>query len=106
VVAPLDLPVEMLPVTRGIIAGTLDSIPQLGPTAHLCGVLSAWAALDVLAGRRLRHKVLVDIPNVLRPRRVRLTQSLARLAGIVRLKLFLDRTLRRARKSQGMAGAG
>lgn len=106
VVSPLDLPIEMLPVTKGIIAGTQDSIPQLGPTAYLFGVLSAWAALDAIAGRPLRHKVLIDIPDLLRPRSVRLKQTLVRLVGIIRLKFFLDRTLRKAVKAERMAGAG
>lgn len=106
VVSPLDLPAEMLPVTRQMIAGTLSSIPQLGPTAYQFGVLSAWAALDVLAGRPLRHKVLVDIPGVLRPASVRWRMAVGRVIGIVKLKWFLTTTMRKASRSQGLeAGA-
>ncbi len=99
VVSPLDLPLEMLPVTRAMIDGTQDSIPQLGPTANLFGVLSAWAVLDVLAGRPVRHKVRVDIPGLLRPKHTVWKTFLIRLAGIVRLKLHLEKAMRQGRKS-------
>jgi len=95
VISPLDLPIEMLPVTRKMIAGELDSIPQLGPTATQFGVLSAWAVLDALAGRPLRHRVLIDIPGVLRPWSERCRQFLSRIVGIVRLKLYLNRTMKK-----------
>src|SRR5690606_26070242 len=81
---------------RKMIAGELDSIPQLGPTASLFGVFSAWAVLDALAGRPLRHRVLIDIPEVLRPRSERWRQFFSRIVGIVRLKLFLNQTMKRA----------
>lgn len=103
VVSPLDLPAEMLPVTRQLIAGTLPSIPQLGPTANQFGVLSAWAALDVLAGRQVRHKVLVDIPDLLRPPVARWRMTAGRLIEIVRLKWFLTTTLRKASQERRLA---
>lgn len=96
VISPLDLPIEMLPVTRQMIAGELESIPQLGPTATQFGVLSAWAVLDAIAGRPLRHRVLIDIPGVLRPTGERWKQFLSRIVGIVRLKLYLNRSMKQA----------
>lgn len=106
VVSPLDLPAEMLPVTRQMIAGTLSSIPQLGPTACQFGVLSAWAALDVLSGRPLRHKVLIDIPHELRPASVRWRMAVGRIIGIIRLKWFLTTTMRKSSRASSLeAGA-
>lgn len=103
VVHPLDLPIEMLPVIRAMIAGTQSSIPQLGPTAQLFGVLSAWTVLDVLGGRPVRHKVLVDIPGLLRPRRANWYQAVARVFEIIRLKLYLNRTMKQTRGSRRTA---
>ena len=98
VVSPLDLPIEMLPVTRAMIQGTQQSIPQLGPTAGLFGVLSAWAVLDVLAGRPVRHKIKVDIPNLLRPKVAICKAFFTRIVGIVKLKLYLEGKMREQRR--------
>lgn len=98
VISPLDLPLEMLPVTKAMIQGTQGSIPQLGPTATLFGVLSAWAALDVLAGRPVRHKIRIDIPASLRPRSENGIKTFRRLAGIIKLKLILNKTKSDSRK--------
>lgn len=99
VISPLDLPLEMLPVTRAMIDGELESIPQLGPTANLFGVLSAWAALDALADRPLRHKIRVDIPDLLRPPSNRWKVAIQRVVGIIRLKLYLNRRLRENKRA-------
>ncbi len=109
VISPLDLPIEMLPVTRALIQGNQGSIPQLGPTASLFGVLSAWAALDVLAGRSVRHKTIIDIPNVLRPKRLSLALRFTRIVGIVKLRLLLSKVTRekkRMKAQQSTDGVG
>jgi len=106
VVSPLDLPLEMLPVTGAMIRGTQASIPQLGPTAALFGVLSAWAVLDVLAGRPVRRKVRIDIPDSLRPRHVSWMKQFARLTGILKLKLILNKTIRTNKKACSPAPEG
>jgi tRNA threonylcarbamoyladenosine dehydratase len=92
VISPLDLPIEMLPVTGSMIRGSKASIPQLGPTAELFGVLSSWAALDILAGRPVRKKVLIDIPDVFRPVGTSVISGFNRIIGIIKLKLLLNKT--------------
>jgi hypothetical protein len=62
-IAPLDMPAEMLGYTEASIAGTAGPAPQLAPTANLFGVLAAWATLDFACGRPLRRSVRVDVPG-------------------------------------------
>ncbi|WP_027086855.1 ThiF family adenylyltransferase [Cohnella panacarvi] len=95
VIAPLHLPIEMLPVLESMIRGKQKSIPQMGPTAELYGVLSSWAALDLLVGRPVREKVLVDIPGLLRPSRLTSKLALKRIWGIVKLKRLLQQETRK-----------
>jgi tRNA threonylcarbamoyladenosine dehydratase len=95
VISPLDIPKEMLPVTDSLIRGSQISIPQLGPTAELFGVLSSWAALDLLSGRPVRKKIRIDIPDVLRPLSTSTTIGIKRLWGIIQIKALLIRTTKR-----------
>ncbi|CAH1216261.1 hypothetical protein PAECIP111893_04085 [Paenibacillus plantiphilus] len=100
VISPLDLPIEMLPVTQSMIEGSQESIPQLGPTASLFGVLSAWAVLDLLSGRPVRHKISIDIPGALRPKGKSLILGYKRIVGIVKLKLLLNKVTKAQKRSR------
>jgi hypothetical protein len=94
-VAPLDIPRELLTYTEAMIRGHAGSPPQLAPTADQFGVLAAWMVLDFAAGRPVRRRVKVAIPDLVMPRRRRLANEAARLAELARVKVLLETTRRR-----------
>jgi hypothetical protein len=102
-VDPLDVPREMLAHAEAMIRGQAGSAPQLAPTADQFGVLAAWMVLDFAAGRPVRRRVKVAIPDLVMPRGRRLANETARMAQLARVKFLLESTRRRAR-AQARAG--
>ncbi|MGH3154724.1 MAG: ThiF family adenylyltransferase, partial [Streptosporangiaceae bacterium] len=96
-VSPLDVPRELLAYSEAMIRGQAGSPPQLAPTADQFGVLAAWMILDFAAGRPVRKRIKVAIPDLVMPRRRRLTNETARLAELARVKILLETTKRRQR---------
>ncbi|MGL4522033.1 MAG: ThiF family adenylyltransferase [Bacilli bacterium] len=94
VISPLDLPIEMIPVTEKMINSPEASIPQLGPTAELFSVLSSWAAYDIIAGRKIKKRLRIDIPYKLRRKRDILYMEVVKIFGIIRLKMLLQKKLK------------
>jgi hypothetical protein len=79
------LPLEIIPVLRSQIRGETTGFPQIVYTCHLFGVLATRAVLDVLAGRPVRPKTLIDVNDVLRPASARARVFIARLFGLLQL---------------------
>jgi hypothetical protein len=94
-VSPLDVPRELLAYSEAMIRGQAGSPPQLAPTADQFGVLAAWMVLDFAAGRPVRRRVKVAIPDLVMPRRRRVTNEAARLVQLARVKYLLESTRRR-----------
>jgi tRNA threonylcarbamoyladenosine dehydratase len=94
-VSPLDVPRELLAYSEAMIRGQAGSPPQLAPTADQFGVLAAWMVLDFAAGRPVRKRVKVAIPDLVMPRRRRLTNEAARVVELARVKYLLESTRRR-----------
>jgi hypothetical protein len=79
------LPFEIIPVLRSLIRGESSGFPQIVYTCHLFGVLATRAVLDVLAGRPVRAKTMVDVNDILRPTGERARVFVARLRGLLEL---------------------
>ena len=94
-VSPLDVPRELLAYSEAMIRGQVGSPPQLAPTADQFGVLAAWMVLDFAAGRPVRKRVKVAIPDLVMPRRRRVSNETARLVELARVKYLLETTRRR-----------
>jgi hypothetical protein len=94
-VSPLDVPRELLAYSEAMIRGQAGSPPQLAPTADQFGVLAAWMVLDFAAGRPVRRRVKVAIPDLVMPRRRRLTNEAARVVELARVKYLLESARRR-----------
>ena len=90
------LPNEIIPVMSKMIRGEISGFPQIVYTCHLFGVLATRAVLDLLAGRPVRSKTLVDVDDVLRPERERVRVFVQRVRGL----LQLNGEFRRSRRSQ------
>jgi hypothetical protein len=103
-VDPLDVPTEMLAYAEAMIRGQAGSPPQLAPTADQFGVLAAWMVLDFAAGRPVRRRVKVAIPDLVTPRGRRVAGQAARLARLVRVKVLLETQRRRATAAGPAAG--
>ncbi len=104
-VDPLDVPRELLSYTEAMIRGEAGSPPQLAPAADQFGVLAAWIVLDVAAGRPVRKRVKVAIPDLVRPRSRQVASETARMFQLARVKFLLEASKRRA-KAQTRAGGG
>jgi hypothetical protein len=102
-VDPLDVPREMLAHAEAMIRGQAGSAPQLAPTADQFGVLAAWMVLDFAAGRPVRRRVKVAIPDLVMPRGRRVANETARMVQLARVKFLLESTRRRA-AAQARAG--
>ena len=87
------LPYEIIPVLRDQIRGDRSGLPQVVYTCHLFGVLATRAVVDLLAGRPVRSRTLVDVNDVLRPNGERARVFLARIRGL----LDLNRQFKRSR---------
>jgi tRNA threonylcarbamoyladenosine dehydratase len=94
-VSPLDVPREMIAYSEAMIRGQAGSPPQLAPTADQFGVLAAWMVLDFAAGRPVRRRVKVAIPDLVMPRGRRVANEAARAVELARIKLLLETTRRR-----------
>jgi len=90
------LPLEIIPVLRSQIRGESSGFPQIVYTCHLFGVLATRAVLDVLAGRPVRQKTLVDVDDVLRPAGERARVFLKRVRGLLQLNGEFRRSKSRA----------
>ena len=95
-VRPLDVPRELLTYTEAMIRDEAGSAPQLAPTADQFGVLAAWMVLDFAAGRQVRKRVKVAIPDLVMPRGRRLANETVRVFQLARVKFLLESTRRRA----------
>ena len=102
-VDPLDVPREMIAHAEAMIRGQAGSAPQLAPTADQFGVLAAWMVLDFAAGRSVRKRVKVAIPDLVMPRGRRLANETARIVQLARVKFLLESTRRRG-GAQARAG--
>jgi tRNA threonylcarbamoyladenosine dehydratase len=100
-ISPLDLPRELLSYTEAMIRGQAGSPPQLAPTADQFGVLAAWVVLDFAAGRPVRRRVKVAIPDLVMPPGRRVANEAARMVQLVRVKYLLEASKRRARTTPG-----
>ena len=94
-VSPLDVPRELLAYSEAMIRGQAGSPPQLAPTADQFGVLAAWMVLDFAAGRPVRKRVKVAIPDLVMPRGRRVANEAARIVELARVKLLLETARRR-----------
>ena len=95
-VDPLDVPREMIAHAEAMIRGQAGSAPQLAPTADQFGVLAAWMVLDFAAGRPVRKRVKVAIPDLVMPRGRRLANETARMVQLARVKFLLESARRKA----------
>jgi tRNA threonylcarbamoyladenosine dehydratase len=85
-VVPLwALPCEIVPELERRLRGASDGFPQVVYSAQLFGVIAARRALDLLAGRPVRRRIVVDVHRLPRPVAARCRMELARLAALVRL---------------------
>jgi hypothetical protein len=90
-----------------MIRGEAGSPPQLAPAADQFGVLAAWIVLDVAAGRPVRKRVKVAIPDLVRPRSRRVASEAARMFELAKVKYLLEASKRRARsQARGSSGSG
>jgi molybdopterin/thiamine biosynthesis adenylyltransferase len=88
------LPYEIIPVLRSQLRGETSGFPQIVYTCHLFGVLATRAVLDLLAGRPVRARTIVDVNDVLRPPAERVRVFLARVRGLLQLNSEFKRTRR------------
>jgi molybdopterin/thiamine biosynthesis adenylyltransferase len=79
------LPNEIIPVMRSQIRGETSGFPQVVYTCHLYGVLATRAVLDLLAGRPVRYKTMVDVNDILRPAGERARVFVKRVFGLLQL---------------------
>jgi hypothetical protein len=70
---------------RRQLRGESTTFPQLVYSAQLFGVLACRLAMDLLAGRPVRHRVVVDVHALPRTRREWLRLGLVRLVELVRM---------------------
>jgi len=96
---PLDVPRELLAYTEAMIRGEAGSPPQLAPTADQFGVLAAWMVLDFAAGRPVRRRIKVAIPDLIKPRGSRVASEAARVVQLARVKYLLESSRRRDRRA-------
>ena len=94
-VSPLDVPRELLSYSAAMIRGEAGSPPQLAPTADQFGVLATWMVLDFAAGRPVRKRIKVAIPDLVMPRSRRVANEAARAVELARVKILLETTRRR-----------
>jgi molybdopterin/thiamine biosynthesis adenylyltransferase len=92
------LPNEIIPVMLSQIRGETSGFPQIVYTCHLFGVLATRAVVDVLAGRPVRAKTMVDVDDILRPPAERARVFIKRVRGLLQLNSEFRRS-----KSQGRA---
>ena len=79
------MPYEIIGEMRQQMRGEREGFPQIVYTANLFGVLALRAALNVLAGKPTRGRVMVDTHKVLRPLPDRLRLGVSRWIGLAGL---------------------
>jgi tRNA threonylcarbamoyladenosine dehydratase len=85
-VVPLSaLPVEIFPVLRRQLAGQTTSFPQLVYSARMFGVLAPRLALDLLAGRPVRRRIIIDVNDLPRPPAARWKTKWIRASALARM---------------------
>jgi len=91
------IPIEIIPELERQVRGEGGGFPQLVYTANLFGVLAVRAVMDILAGRSVRRRIVVDANAVLRPRSQRPGNEARRLRALLRL----NKQARALRKGSG-----
>ena len=91
------IPIEIIPELERQVRGEGGGFPQLVYTANLFGVLAVRATIDILAGRPVRKRVVIDVNAALRPRSQRPGIETRR----VRSLLKLNKQAKALRKSSG-----
>jgi hypothetical protein len=99
VVPPASVPLEMVEPARQAVLGQQQHLPQIAYAAYLFGVLALRVVLDLLAGRPVRHRISVDVHDVVRPFPERVRVQVARGSSL----LQLYRELRRIRQARRRA---
>lgn len=85
-VVPLRaLPVEIFPELRRQQANPGIAFPQLVYSARMFGVLGSRLALDLLAGRPVRRRIIVDVNDLTRPPAARWRTRCSRTAALSRM---------------------
>ena len=79
------IPIEIIPELERQVRGEGGGFPQLVYTANLFGVLAVRAVMDILAGRPVRKRIVVDANAELRPRSQRPGVEARRLRSLLRL---------------------
>jgi molybdopterin/thiamine biosynthesis adenylyltransferase len=93
------IPIEIIPELERQVRGEGGGFPQLVYTANLFGVLAVRAVIDVLAGRAVRRKIVVDANAAVRPRSQRPALEARRISALLRLN-------KQARALRASAGGG
>ena len=79
------IPIEIIPELERQVRGEGGGFPQLVYTANLFGVLAVRATIDILAGRPVRKRVVIDVDAALRPRSQRPGIEASRIRSLLRL---------------------
>jgi tRNA threonylcarbamoyladenosine dehydratase len=79
------LPTEIFPVLARQRAGEQESFPQLVYSARLFGVIASRVVVDLLAGRRVRRRILLDVHDLPRPPLARWRAAARRTAALARM---------------------
>ena len=97
------IPYEIIPELQRQLRGERSGFPQIVYTSHLFGVLALRAVVDILAGRPVRRRIIVDVNDLMRPPGAKVRTAVARLGGLYQLNNAFRRS-RRARKEGGATG--
>lgn len=85
-VVPLRaLPLEIFPELRRQQSGQSTAFPQLVYSARMFGVLAARLALDLLADRPVRRRIMIDVDDLTRTPARRFRTAAARAAALARI---------------------
>ena len=82
------VPPDFIPVFEEHVRGERGSFPQLVYVAQQFGVLATRAVVDLLAGRRVRPMVIIDVHDVLRPLGARAASRRDWVRGLWRLRRY------------------
>jgi molybdopterin/thiamine biosynthesis adenylyltransferase len=85
-VVPLRaVPLEIIPVFEELRRRERTTFPQLVYSAQLFGVLATRAVVELVAGRKVRRCVVIDVHDILRPLPVRAAVQRDRIRALIRL---------------------
>ena len=79
------IPIEIIPELERQVRGEGGGFPQLVYTANLFGVLAVRATIDILAGRPVRKRVVIDADASLRPKSQKPGNEYRRYRSLLRL---------------------